>query len=331
MTAASPQHEVTAQAIFAARRRIAQQVVHTPLIPSLSLSQAYDADIRLKLDSLQPIGAFKLRGAMNRVLQLTEEERKRGLVAVSTGNHGRAVAYAARQQGVHAIVCMSELVPKNKLEAIERLGAEIRIVGKSQDEATLEADRLVEEEGRIFVPPFDDAHVVAGQGTIGLEILDDFPEIETALVPLSGGGLIAGIALALKAANPAIRIVGLSMERGAAMHESLKAGKPVPVEEVASLADSLGGGIGLENRYTFPICRDLVDQTVLLTEEEIAEGMRHLFFEEGIVVEGGAAVGVSGLLSGKVDAKGHRTAIVVTGANIDRQSWLDVIQGRVPK
>ena len=331
MTAASPSNEVTAQAIFAARRRIAQHVVHTPLIPSLSLSQTQGADVRLKVDSLQPIGAFKLRGAMNRVLQLTEDERERGLVAVSTGNHGRAVAYAARQQGVHAVVCMSELVPKNKLEAIERLGAEIRIIGKSQDEATVEADRLVEEEGRIFVPPFDDADVVAGQGTMGLELLEDFPEIDTALVPLSGGGLIAGIALALKSANPAIRIVGLSMERGAAMHESITAGKPVPVEEVASLADSLGGGIGLENRYTFPICRDLIDETVLLTEEEIAEGMRHLFFEEGIVAEGAAAVGVSGLLSGKVDAAGSRTAIVVTGSNIDRKTWLDVIQGRHPQ
>ena len=331
MTGNPPLHEVTAQSIFAARKRIAAHVLRTPLLPSLALSQSYGGDVRLKLDSLQPIGAFKLRGAMNRVLQLSEEERKRGIVAVSTGNHGRAVAYAARQEGVSAVVCMSELVPKNKLEAIERLGAEIRIVGKSQDEATLEADRLVAEEGRIFVPPFDDADVVAGQGTIGLELLEDFPEIDTALIPLSGGGLIGGIALALKSANPAIRVVGLSMEQGAAMHESIKAGKPVPVEEVASLADSLGGGIGLENRYTFPLCRDLIDETVLLSEEEIAEGMRHLYFEEGIVAEGGAAVGVSGILTGKVDVKDRKTAIVVSGANVDRQAWLDVIQGRLPK
>lgn len=331
MTAASTLHEVTAQDIFAARRRIAQQVVHTPLIASHTLSEEQGADIRLKLDSLQPIGAFKLRGAMNRVLQLSAEERERGLVAVSTGNHGRAVAYAARQQGVHAVICMSELVPKNKLEAIERLGAKVRIIGKSQDEASVEADRLVAEEGRIYLPPFDDPDVIAGQGTIGLELLEDFPEIDTALVPLSGGGLIGGIALALKAANPEIRVIGLSMDRGAAMHESLEAGKPVPVEEVASLADSLGGGIGMENRYTFPLCRDLLDDTVLLSEEEIAEGMRHLFFEEGLVAEGGAAVGVAGLLSGKVDAAGSRAAIVVTGANIDRRTWLDVIQGRLPK
>ncbi|MEX0923454.1 MAG: hydroxyectoine utilization dehydratase EutB [Rhodovibrionaceae bacterium] len=330
MTGTSPTHAITAQAIFAARRRIAQHVVHTPLIPSLSLSQSYDADIRLKLDSLQPIGAFKLRGAMNRVLQLTDDERARGLVAVSTGNHGRAVAYAAKQQGVHAVVCMSELVPRNKLDAIERLGAEIRIVGRSQDEATLEADRLVAEEGRVYVPPFDDADVVAGQGTIGLELLEDFPEIDTALVPLSGGGLIAGIALALKSANPKIRIVGLSMAEGAAMHESLQAGKPVPVEEVASLADSLGGGIGLENRYTFALCRDLIDETLLLSEAEIAAGMRHLYFEEGVVAEGGAAVGVAGILAGKVGAAGSRCAVIVTGANIDRQTWLDVIQGKLP-
>ena len=330
MTGSPPLQEVTAQSIFAARKRIAPPVLRTPLLPSLSLSQTYGGDVRLKLDSLQPIGAFKLRGAMNRVLQLSAEERERGLVAVSTGNHGRAVAYAARQEGVNAIVCMSELVPKNKLEAIERLGAEIRIVGKSQDEATVEADRLVAEEGRVFVPPFDDADVVAGQGTIGLELLEDFPELDTALVPLSGGGLIGGIALALKSANPDIRVVGLSMEQGAAMHESIQAGKPVPVEEVASLADSLGGGIGLENRYTFPLCRDLIDETVLLSEEEIAEGMRHLFFEEGIVAEGGAAVGVSGILAGKVEVENRKAAIVVSGANVDRQAWLDVIQGRQP-
>ena len=149
-------------------------------------------------------------------------------------------------------------------------------------------------------------------------------------MPLSGGGLIGGIALALKSANPDIRVVGLSMEQGAAMHESIQAGKPVPVEEVASLADSLGGGIGLENRYTFPLCRDLIDETVLLSEEEIAEGMRHLFFEEGIVAEGGAAVGVSGILAGKVEVENRKAAIVVSGANVDRQAWLDVIQGRQP-
>ena len=232
--------------------------------------------------------------------------------------------------GISISVFAFQLVPKNKLEAIERLGAEIRIVGKSQDEATVEADRLVAEEGRVFVPPFDDADVVAGQGTIGLELLEDFPELDTALVPLSGGGLIGGIALALKSANPDIRVVGLSMEQGAAMHESIQAGKPVPVEEVASLADSLGGGIGLENRYTFPLCRDLIDETVLLSEEEIAEGMRHLFFEEGIVAEGGAAVGVSGILAGKVEVENRKAAIVVSGANVDRQAWLDVIQGRQP-
>ncbi len=330
MTASPSSPGLTAQSIYEARRRIAPYVLRTPLLPSLSLSQSQGADIRLKLETLQPIGAFKLRGAMNRVLQLDENERPRGLVAVSTGNHGRAVAYAAKQQGVHAIVCMSELVPQNKRQAIERLGAEVRIVGKSQDEATLEADRLVAEEGRIYVPPFDDPAVIAGQGTIGLELLEDFAEIDTALVPLSGGGLIAGIALALKAANPKIRVIGLSMSQGAAMHESLRAGKPVPVEEVASLADSLGGGIGMENRHTFALCQALIDETVLLSEAEIAAGMRHLFFEEGLVAEGGAAVGVAGILNGSVELAGKKAALIVSGANIDRQSWLDVIQGRQP-
>ena len=208
-------------------------------------------------------------------------------MTVSTGNHGRAVAHAARRVGARAVVCMSELVPANKREAIEALGAEIRIVGRCQDDAEAEAQRLVREEHLALVHPFDDPLVIAGQGTVGIEILEDQPEVDTVIVALSGGGLISGIALALKAANPRARVVAVTMEQGAAMYESVRAGRPVEVEETPSLADSLGGGIGFDNRYTFELVRALVDDYVLVTEAEIARAMRHLYRNERVIAEGG--------------------------------------------
>ncbi len=311
--------------LYAARQRLAGLVRRTPLQPSPALAALAGGDVRLKLECLQETGAFKLRGATNKLASLSAEERARGVIAVSTGNHGRAVAFAAKRLGVRAVVCLSELVPNNKLEAIRALGAELVIEGKSQDEAEVVAGRLIEAEGLIYVHPFDDPAVLTGQGTIGLELIEDWPELDTCLVPLSGGGLMAGIALALKAVNPAIRMIGITMEQGAAMHESLAAGRPVAVEEVASLADSLGGGIGMNNRWTLPLCRDLVDETLLVSEAEIAAGMRHLLMEERLVAEGGAAVGVAALLAGKVDLAGRRTAILVSGQNVDMGKLLEVV------
>lgn len=310
--------------LYAARQRLAGLVRRTPLQPSPALAALAGGEVRLKLECLQETGAFKLRGATNKLASLSAEERARGVIAVSTGNHGRAVAFAAKRLGVRAVVCLSELVPNNKLEAIRALGAELVIEGKSQDEAEVVAGRLIEEEGLVYVHPFDDPAVLLGQGTIGLELIEDWPVLDTCLVPLSGGGLIAGIALALKGVNPAIRMIGITMEQGAAMHESLAAGRPVAVEEVASLADSLGGGIGMKNRWTLPLCRDLVDETLLVSEAEIAAGMRHLLMEERLVAEGGAAVGVAALLAGKVDLAGRRTAILVSGQNVDMARLLEV-------
>lgn len=318
---------VTLRDIYAARARIDGHVRRTPLVPAERLSGEIGAEIHLKLECLQTTGSFKLRGATNRVLALSRAERKRGVVTMSTGNHGRAVAYAARRVGAPAIICMSELVPDNKVLAIEALGAEARIVGRSQDEAAVEAMRLVVEEGMTLIPPFDDRHVIAGQGTIGLELLEALPDIDMVLVPLSGGGLIGGIALVLKDAAPEIRVVGVSMERGAAMAASLKAGRPVAVEEMKSLADSLGGGIGEDNRYTLALAQALIDQIVLLSEAEIAAGMRYLFHEERLVAEGGAAVGIGALLAGKIDGAAGRVAVVVSGANVDMQAFLEVVSG----
>lgn len=308
---------VSLEDIQRAATRIAGQVSRTPCIPSHSIEK-----LHFKLETTQPTGAFKLRGATNHVLSLSDAERARGVTTCSTGNHGRAVAYAARNLGIRAVICMSSLVPQNKVDAVKALDAEVRIIGKSQDDAQIEVNRLVEEEGMMAIPPFDGQEVVAGQGTIGLELLEDLPELDAVLVPLSGGGLMAGIATALKLQRPTIRVIGISMERGAAMDASLKAGKPVSVTEEETLADSLGGGIGLDNSVTFPICKELVDEVVLLTEDEILAGMRHLFYHEKIVTEGGAAVGVGAVLCGKVKLDDFAcAATIISGNNVDMQRF----------
>ena len=316
---------VTLQDIYRARQAIGARIRRTPLAASDSLTRQVGAPVHLKLEHLQITGSFKLRGALNAVARVSPEDRSKGVVAVSTGNHGRGLAFAAAQAGVRCLVCMSRLVPRNKVAAIEALGAEIRIVGASQDEAQLEADRLV-AEGMTLVPPFDHPDIIAGQGTLGLEIIEDLPEVETLIVPLSGGGLIAGVARAIKSAAARIRVVGVTMERGCAMYQSQKAGRPVPVEELPSLADALGGGIGLDNRYTFAMVRDLVDELLLVSEEEIADAIRHAYFEERQVIEGSGAVGIAALLAGKVRRPGV-TAAVVSGGNIDMALHARLIRG----
>ena len=310
--------------IEAARQRIAGRVRRTFCDPSPSLGERTGHPVWLKLEHQQITGAFKLRGATNAVARLAPETK--GVTAASTGNHGRALAHAARVAGVPCIICMSRLVPRNKVDAIRALGAEIRIVGESQDDAQEEVDRLVEEEGLTSIPPFDHPDIIAGQGTIGLEMIEDVPDAETVLIPLSGGGLIAGIAAAIKGRRPETRVIGLTMEHGAAMHESLAAGRPMPVTEVPSLADSLGGGIGLRNRHTFEMTRALVDETLLLTEAEIADGIRHCYVEERQVVEGGAAVGVAALLHERVRAGGPVVALL-SGANIDMELHARIVAG----
>jgi threonine dehydratase len=250
------------------------------------------------------------------VLALSPERQARGVVGVSTGNHGRGLAYAARQAGVRCVICMSRLVPRNKVEGIEAQGAEVRIVGASQDEAQHEVDSLVAEEGMTMLPPFDHEDVIAGQGTLGLELLEDLPELETVVVPLSGGGLIAGVARAIKSANPRVRMVGVTMAQGAAMYHSQKAGRPVEVEELESLADSLGGGIGLDNRYTFPMVRELVDDLLLVEEDQIAAAIHHAYWREQQIIEGSGAVGIAALRAGLIERPGV-TAVVLSGGNID--------------
>lgn len=317
---------VTLQHIRAARDRISPKIKWTPTVLSQSLSERFGNPVHLKLEHHQTTGSFKLRGASNAVASLAPREKARGVVAATTGNHGRALAHAAKLERMRAVICMSRLVPENKLDAIRRLGAEIRIVGNSQDDAELEVQRLVAEEGLVMLPPFDHPDIIAGQGTLGLEVVEQVPDAAAVLVPVSGGGLASGIAAAVKGIGLGTKVIGVSMARGAAMKASLDAGRPVQVEELPTLADSLGGGIGLDNRLTFAMCRDLLDDVILLGEEEIAAGIRHAYEEEREIVEGASAVGIAALLAGKVQVSGP-TVLILSGRNIDMALHRRIICG----
>ncbi|MBZ9983218.1 MULTISPECIES: hydroxyectoine utilization dehydratase EutB [unclassified Mesorhizobium] len=321
-------HAVALSDIRAARQRITSKVEPTPVVPSESLSERLGLPVHLKLEHRQTTGSFKLRGASNAIASLNAEQRARGVVAASTGNHGRALAHAARLEGMRAVICMSRLVPRNKLDAIRRLGAEIRIVGDSQDDAQQEVERLVAQEGLVMLPPFDHPDIIAGQGTLGLEIMEQIPDAALVLVQLSGGGLASGIAAAVKGVRPSTKVVGISMARGAAMKASLEAGRPVQLEELPTLADSLGGGIGLDNRLTFSMCRDLLDDVVLLSEDEIAAGIRHAYEQEREIVEGAGAVGIAALLAGKVKPNGP-VVVLLSGRNIDMSLHRKIVCGEV--
>lgn len=318
-----PTKALTLADVLCAAAVIRGQADGTPLVPSQipNLGQ----ELLLKLETTQPMGAFKLRGALNALAALPPEAP--GVVCCSTGNHGRAVAYAAGRRGMRAVICMSALVPEAKVAGIRALGAEVRIVGHSQDDAAEESLRLVAEDGLVEIPPFDDARVIAGQGTIALELLAARPDLSTILVPLSGGGLAAGVALAAKAIKPGLRVIGISMERGAAMQASMVAGHPVAVTEFPSLADSLGGGIGLQNRLTFAMCRDLLDEVVLVSEADIRAAMQALFHHDRMVAEGASVVGLAAVMTDAVRLDGP-TATILTGRNTDMTIFADIVAGR---
>lgn len=305
------------QDVFLAKYRLQHLTRKTPLITSPQLSQRTGCNVHLKLENLQETGSFKVRGAVNKLGSLTSEEKRRGVIAFSTGNHGRAVAYVASQMNIRAVICLSNRVPQYRVDVMKALGAEVVRYGQSQDEAYVRALELEKEEGLTMVNPFDDPDIIAGQGTIALEILEELPEVDTVIVPLSGGGLISGIALAVKIANPNIRVIGVSMDVAPAMYHCIKAGKPIEIEEKDSLADALLGGIGLDNQYTFPMVRDLVDDIILVSEEEIAAGMFYAFDTHRLVVEGAGAVGISALINNKISRIGNTTAVVVSGGNVD--------------
>ena len=318
---------MTPDDVRSAAARLAGRIHRTPLLPLADAGPArVGPALWAKPENLQRTGSFKLRGAMNAVANLPKGTR--GVTCCSTGNHGRGVAYAAAKAGVRAVICMSELVPEAKVEGIRALGAEVRIIGRSQDEAQVEALRLVAEEGLVEISPFDDGYVIAGQGTIGIEMLETVPELEAIYVPLSGGGLAAGVATAAKALKPDIKIYGISMERGAAMYESLRAGSPLEVEEVPSLADSLGGGIGLENQLSFAACKELLDDVLLVTEDEIYHAMQVLFYEDRLIAEGACVVAIAAMLAGKLPKPAGPVATILTGRNADMKQSARIYAGQ---
>jgi threonine dehydratase len=301
------------------RTRISGLVHRTPLVRSFTLSRFLDADVRLKLECFQDTRAFKVRGAANAILSQHEKTPLERLVTYSTGNHGRATAYVASRLGIPATVCMSHATTADKQSALASAGADIRLVGKSQDEAH---DRALElsNDGMTFVDPINDPASTAGHGTIGIEILEDFPEVDTVVVPVSGGAMISGIAIAIKALSPSTRVVAVSMDRGAAMFESLEAGKPVQVEEVDSLADCLQGGISLDNDHTFATVRDIVDDFVLVSENEIATAMAEAFHEERLILEGAGATPIAGVMHHDRSIFGENIALVASGGNVSARN-----------
>jgi threonine dehydratase len=317
---------VTLRHIYAARKRIRDIAARTPLIESPELTERMGSSVYLKLENVQRTGSFKIRGAANKLKSLSEGELERGVITVSSGNHGRAVAYVARELGVPAVVCMSSRVPANKVTGIRRLGAEVVLHGESYDDAERFALRLEKERGLTMVPPFDDPHVIAGQGTIALEVLEDLPGVDTVVVPLSGGGLLSGIALVLKSADTSIRTVGVSMDRAPVMFHSLKAGRPIEMEEEETIADALVGGIGLGNQYTFRIVQEYVDETMLVPEKGIAAAMAFALQAHHLVIEGGGAVALAALLGGEVTGLGELVVVILSGGNVEIPRLLDIVQ-----
>jgi len=308
--------------IRAAASRIAGRVHRTPLLRSERIGERIGASLHLKCESFQKTGSFKPRGALNKVLSLSEAERARGLVTVSAGNHAQAVAWAARQAGVSAVVVMPTDAPRTKIEAVRGYGAEIVL---HDDRPTL-FDRLNavrEERGLTFIHPFDDAAIIAGAGTTGLEILEDLPDADVVVVPVGGGGLLAGIASAVKAVRPRTRVVAVELEAGPGLTPALAAGRPVPVARPKTLADGMTppfvGALNLE------IAREAVDEIVFVSEAAIREAMALLMTRAKLWVEGSGAAATAALLEGRVpDVAGRRVVALVSGGNADLSAIAEI-------
>lgn len=321
--------EITLEDVKAAASRIQGIACRTPLKPAYTLSEKSGRNVWLKMENMQPTGAFKLRGAANAILQLSPAQRQAGVLTMSTGNHGKAIAYVAKKQGMRAIICISEQVPEVKIQGMKKLGVEVRVVGKDQDEADIQARAMAQSEGLRFISAFDDAGVIAGQGTVALEVLEQEPAIDTMIIPLSGGGLMAGMGLAAKSLKPELQLIGVSMEQGPAMHLSIQAGHLVEVEEKPSLADALTGGIPPDNQYSFPLCQRFVDRSFLVSEESIAKAMAYALRWERIVLEGGAATSIACLDKHLDEIPGQNIALICTGDNVAVPKLVDLYQQHI--
>jgi threonine dehydratase len=297
-----------------AARVLRSLTARTPMEHSRYIASVVGSPVHLKCENLQRTGSYKIRGASYRLSRLTPEERARGVVAASAGNHAQGVAFAARQLGIAATIFMPMGVALPKLEATRDYGANVELVGNVVDESLAAAKRYAEATGAVFIPPFDHPDVIAGQGTVGLEILEDVPDVETIVVPIGGGGLISGIAAAVKQLAPHVRIVGVQAENAAAYPPSLEAGEVRTVRTTPTIADGIA--VGTPGRITFAIVRDLVDDVVTVSDDETASALLVLLERAKLVVEPAGAVGVAALLSGKIPNPG-RTVAVLSGGNID--------------
>lgn len=298
-----------------AREVIVGRVLRTPLLSSGTLGKRTGTRAWLKPENLQKTGSFKTRGVLNKIEQLTEEERRRGLVTVSAGNHAQALAYAATLAGVRATVVMPESAPSSKVEASRGYGAEVVLHGTVFD-AFDKAEELRRERDLVFVHPFEDPHIIAGQGTVGLEIMEDVPEADVVVVPTGGGGLVSGIAAAVKALRPSARIFAVEPTGAASVTAGIEAGEVVRLERVRTIADGLGAPVSGE--LVLEHIRSYVEEVILVTDEEIIEGMRFLLERCKLLAEPAGAAAVAALLAGKVPTRsGQITVAVVSGGNTD--------------
>ncbi|HVP24352.1 MAG TPA: threonine ammonia-lyase [Methanomicrobiales archaeon] len=306
---------VTLSDIRRARQLIAPHVIRTPLVFSPTFSSLSGYGVYLKLETMQKAGSFKVRGAVNRILSRRDEIGEGGVVAASAGNHAQGVALAARLAGVPATVVMPAWASVSKQAAARSYGAEVILSGETLEESMQHAQDLA-GSGMTYIPAFDDPEVIAGQGTIGLEILEDLPEVDLILVPIGGGGLIAGIATAAKGVAPRVRVWGVQAAACPSAAEAMRAGMPVPVEAGPTLADGIR--VRKVGDLTFPVIRDLVEEILLVDEEEIGEAMLLLLERKKVIAEGAGAAPLAALISGKVKAEeGSRVVLVVSGGNVE--------------
>ncbi|HVT15957.1 MAG TPA: threonine ammonia-lyase [Thermoanaerobaculia bacterium] len=311
-----------AEVFAAAYSRVAPHIHQTPLLSSRSLSELTGFEVRLKAEVFQRTGSYKIRGPLNKLPRLSDDERRRGVVCSSAGNHAQGVALAARIHGIQAVVVMAENATPSKVEATRAYGAEVVLHGTIWDEANERARALVRERGLTYVHPFDDLELIAGQGTVGLEIIRDWPDVEVVVVPIGGGGLISGVAMAVKAVNPAARIIGVESSGAPGMRDSVAAGKVVTLDRVDCVIDGLR--VKRVGETTFEVVRKYVDEIVTLPDEEIFAAMLWVMSRAKLVVEGAAAAPVAALLHGLVRAPaGARVACVLSGGNVN----LDQLRG----
>lgn len=302
---------VTLDMIKDARRAMQGIVRSTPLDPAPHVGR----NIYIKAENLQLTGSFKLRGAYNKIRSLTPEEAARGVIACSAGNHAQGIAYSASMLGIRSTICMPAGAPLSKVESTKGYGAEVVLVPGVYDDAAREARRLAQEQGYTFAHPFDDPLVIAGQGTIGLEILEQLPQVEQVIVPIGGGGLISGIAVAIKTLKPSCRIIGVQAAKAASMYLSQIEGAPVELSSVATIADGIA--VKKPGELTFALCQRYVDEIITVSEGEIACAILRLIEGQKTVAEGAGAAAVAAALFGKVDTLGRPTVCVVSGGNVD--------------